>query len=122
MKTVILIGIASILFILPVHAMDIVRDNPDSWTCVDHAVNHCRENPGYIPTSVSYHPFFKGRSHMVAIDILDANTVHIIDNMNNASYVVHNWQLDGQYYHFWIDGEIARNYWFLRDNREMVLY
>lgn len=115
-------GLVLLTLVLPASAMDIVRDDPGTWTGVDYTVSYCRENPEYIPASVSYHPFFRGVSHMIAVKIIDNETIHIVDGLFNAEYTVHNWQLDGQYYHFWIDEPIKRNYIMLRDNREMVLH
>lgn len=60
---------------------------------------------------------------MVAVKVLDSETIHIVDVMNNAEYDIHNWQYDGLYYHFWIDEEVLR-YWGtgrVLDNRRKVI-
>lgn len=108
-------------------SFDIVRpiEDIENWDCVSFAVDYCNKNVGYIPCSISFDWTFK-KSHMVAIKIIDDETIHIVDNMYNAEYTVHNWQLDGQYYHFWIDEPVKR-YWNWKcrqvvDNREMVLH
>lgn len=125
-KTKHLLFICFLLFssgIASANSFDIVRPEGSSHDCVSMAVQYCRENPEYIPCSTSYHPYFK-MSHMVAVRVIDGETIHIVDNTENAAYTVHNWQLDGQYYHFWIDEPILRNWGLgrVKDNREMVLY
>ena len=108
------IGLASANF-------DMVRPDKNSWTCVDDTVSYTRENPEYIPVSISQHPFFRGVSHMVAVKFIDDTMIHVVDDQHNASYYINGWFNDGNYYHFWIDAEPLRNYVFLRDNRGCVL-
>ena len=60
---------------------------------------------------------------MVAVKVLDNETLLIHDDMYNAEYEIEGWYMDGQYYHFWIDEPVLRNYGLGRvlDNREVVL-
>jgi len=119
-KTILFISFLLLSSVASAQSFDIVRPNEDYQDCVGMAVQYCRENPEYIPCSMSRFPTFK-MSHMVAVKILDSDTIHIVDNTQNASYGVHNWQLDGQYYHFWIDEPIKRNFYRLWDNRDVIL-
>jgi hypothetical protein len=60
---------------------------------------------------------------MVAVKILDTETIQIHDELFGYDTYAHNWNIDTtQFYHFWIDEPIKRNYKFLLDNREMVLH
>lgn len=122
MKKLVLIGLALMMLIAPANAsFDVIRPNKDSWVRVDYAVDFARNNPGWGIVSISYNPCFYGVSHMVNYRILDNETILIHDEMHNAEFEVHNWFLDGQYYHFWIDEPIKRNYKRLLDNRELVM-
>lgn len=122
-KTIILISILLLSGVAPASAFDIVRPNEEYQDCVGMTVQYCRDNPEYIPCSTSYHPYFK-MSHMVAVKIIDGETIHVVDKTKNAAYGVHNWQLDGQYYHFWIDEPVLRNWGLGRvlDNRNVIVY
>lgn len=101
---------------------DLIRDNPEYWDCVSHTISYCNENPEFIPCSTSSHPYFK-KSHMVAVKVIDNETLLIHDGMYNAEYEIEGWQYDYQYYHFWIDEPVLRNYGLGRvlDNRDVIL-
>lgn len=101
---------------------DIVRPDNAYQDCVSLTIKYCNDNPEYMPCTISNNRLFRGLSHMVAIKIIDNETIMVHDELNNAHYESHNWFLDGQYYHFWIDEPLKRNYKYLLDNREMVLY
>lgn len=88
---------------------DLIRENPEYWDCVSYTISYCNDNQEFIPCSISYLPTFK-KSHMVAVKVLDDETLLIHDGMFKAEYEVHNWQLDDQYYHFWIDEPVLRNW------------
>ncbi len=120
-KNIVCIALAALLLISPASAFDIVREDRDSWVCVDYAVDYARNNPGWGVVSISNHPYFTGVSHMVNYRIIDNETMLIHDEMYNAEFEVHNWQFSGEYYHFWIDEPIKRNYKRLLDNRELVM-
>lgn len=119
-KNIIYIAFAALLLISPASAFDIVREDRDSWVCVDYAVDYARNNQGWGVVSISNHPHFKGASHMVNYRIVDSETILIHDEMYNAEYEIHNWQLSGEYYHFW-QKEPIRFYKRLFDNREVIL-
>lgn len=120
-KNIIYIAFAALLLISPASAFDIVRPDKEAWVCVDYAVDFATNNPGWGIVSISNHPHFTGVSHMVNYRILDNETILIHDEMYNAEFEVCNLHLDGQYYHFWIDEPIKRNYKRLLDNRELVM-
>lgn len=121
MRTFILMFISALLLISPASAFDIVREDREAWVCVDYSVTYARNNPDWGIVTISHNPMFSGLSHMVNYQIIDNETIAIHDEALNAEYQVHNWQLDGQYYHFWFDEQnIKRNYKRLFDNRERV--
>ena len=124
-KYITIIGLIFLASIIPASSASsfaVVRDDPGTWTCVDHTVNYCNNNPEFIPCSISSNPLFKGISHMVAVKVIDTETLLVYDGLYNAEYIVHGWYNDGQYYHFWKDEPIKRNYKHLIDNREVVYH
>lgn len=121
MRTILIILAAMLLMSPASAAFDIVREDKNTWVCVDHSVDFARNNPDWGIVTISGNPNFRGASHMVNYQIVDNETIRIHDGMQNAEYEIHNWQLDGMYYHFWINEQIKRNYWILRDNRGLVI-
>ena len=121
LKTILLISFLLLSNVACASDFDIVRDEKNTWECVDYTVQYCRDNPEFIPCSISYHPYFK-MSHMVAVKVIDNETIQVVDKMYGYEYGVHNWQLDGQYYHFWIDEPILRHWGTGRvtDNRMII--
>lgn len=102
---------------------DIVRPDDLYQDCVSLTVKFCNDNPEYIPCSISNNRYFYGRSHMVAIKIINNETILIHDELSGFDMYGSGWSRDqSTFYHFWIDEPIKRNYKYLLDNREMVLY
>lgn len=102
---------------------DIVRPDDAYQDCVSLTVKFCNDNPEYIPCSISNNRYFYGLSHMVAVKIIDDDTILIHDELRGFDTNGDNWYIDqSTFYHFWIDEPIKRNYRYLLDNREMVLY
>ena len=102
---------------------DVVRPDNCYQDCVSLTVKYCNENPEFIPCSVSGHRYFRGLSHMVAAKIVDNETILLHDPLLGYDSYGNNWMIDQTtFYHFWIDEPVKRNYKFLMDNREMVLY
>lgn len=102
---------------------DIVRPDDAYQDCVSLTVKYCNDNPEFIPCSISGHRYFHGLSHMVAVKIVDDETLLIHDELLGYDTYAHNWNIDQTtFYHFWIDEPIKRNYKFLMDNREVVYH
>lgn len=100
---------------------DIVRNNKYE-DCIGATVKFCRENPDYVPMSISKMWTFK-YSHMVAVKVINDNDIHVIDIDSNNEYISHNWsQNDREYYHIWKDEPVLRNWGIGRvlDNRGIV--
>ena len=127
-KTILLVSFLLLSGVASAQPFDIVRPNEDYQDCVGISVQYCRENPEYTPCSISRFPTFK-MSHMVAVKIVDDETIEVHDGMNNAHFTVHNWIVDGDvmwddwgtYFHFWLDEPVKRNFYRLWDNRDVVL-
>jgi hypothetical protein len=59
---------------------------------------------------------------MVAVKIIDNDTLEIEDGTKKAHYTLRGLQYTGEYYHLWINEPVLRNWGVgrVRDNRIMI--
>jgi len=93
----------------------------DMWTCYDYSVDFEKNNPDWDCVTISKHRFFFERSHMVNYQFYTDTQMIVYDGLLNNMYHIYNWKWDNDYYHFWFDCTPWRNYWYLLDNRKVVL-
>lgn len=107
-------------------SFDPVRENRDSWTCVDVAINYSRANEDWGVVTVAGNPKFTGVSHMLNWQVIDG--VLVLKDCSQPGISLswdipqdtdtrHGYEYDYTYFHFWQRDETPlRNYRLLKDN------
>jgi hypothetical protein len=98
----------------------IIERTQSDWTCYDYSVNFTQTHPGWGCVTISDNKCFQGISHIVNYKVIDQNTLRIHDEFYNADYLLYNWKISTQFFHFWVESSPIRNYIVLQDNREII--
>ena len=98
----------------------IIERTQSDWTCYDCSVNFAQTNPGWGCVTISDNQCFKGTSHIVNYKVVDLETLKIHDELYHGDYLLYNWKISKQFYHFWVESSPIRNYIVINDNREII--
>ena len=99
----------------------IIERTQADWTCYDYSVNFAQTHPGWGCVTISDNRYFKGTSHMVNCKVVSLDTLRIHDELYHGDYLLYNWEISKQFYHFWVESSPIRNYMILDDNREIIV-